>query len=127
MGMGILTVESRIYKCGVFSNKGILILLKINGSRSVNSRKLLNIFMKEHLNSFILFTKVSTLLHPPSLTSLCPHSARLGGWLQSKSNILLAFQHKINTFFIDILQLASCQPTTMKNNKAVIDVVNKIF
>ena len=38
MEMGILTVKSKIYKFGVFSNKGILILLKINGSRLVNSR-----------------------------------------------------------------------------------------
>ena len=63
MGMGILTVESRIYKFGVFSNKGTLILLKINGSRSANSRQLLSILIKEHLNGFTLFTEVSTLLH----------------------------------------------------------------
>ena len=28
MGMGILTVESKIYKFGIFSNKGVLILKK---------------------------------------------------------------------------------------------------
>ena len=41
------------------------------------------------------------------------------------SNILPAFQHRINTFSFNILWLASCCPTSGKNNKAVIDVVNK--
>ena len=66
MGMGILTFRSKIYKFGVFSNKGILILLRMNGSRSMKSRQLLSIFIEEHLNGFVLFTEGSTLLHPPS-------------------------------------------------------------
>ena len=58
MGMGILIVTSKICKFWVF-----LILLKINGSRSVKTRQLINIFIKEYLYGFVLFTEVSTPLH----------------------------------------------------------------
>ena len=61
--MGILTVKSKLYKFGVFSKKRILTLLKMNGPRSVNSRQLLSMFIKEHLNGFVLFTEMSTPLH----------------------------------------------------------------
>ena len=50
MGMQILRVKSKIYKFGVFSNKGILILLKINASRSVHFRWLLSIQVGSCLN-----------------------------------------------------------------------------
>ena len=56
MDMGILTVKSKIYEFGVFSNKGNLILLKIKGSRSVKSRQLLRIFIEEDLDGLIQFT-----------------------------------------------------------------------
>ena len=42
-------------------------------------------------------------------------------------NILPAFQYQVNTFSVDILWSASCQLTSGKNNKALIDVINKIF
>ena len=63
MEMAILTVKSKMYMFGVFSNIGILILLKINGSRSVNSRRRINVLIKDHLYGFVLFTQMSTPLH----------------------------------------------------------------
>ena len=43
------------------------------------------------------------------------------------SNVLPAFQSEINTFSYDILWLAGHCLTRGKDNKAVIDVVNKSF
>ena len=87
------------------------------------------IFIRDHLDSFVLSTEVSTPLHPPAKVCYVPIVQHDVGWAAGVQmlNILPAFQHKINSFSFDILWLAGHHPTSGKNNKAVIDVVNKIF
>ena len=110
MGMGFLTVKSRIYKFGVFSNKGILILLKINGPISVNSRQLLSIFMKNI--GMVLYCLPMCQLHYIPRAKLC-YALIAPGWIVGHSpnvNVLPAFQHEINTFLFNILRSTGCQP-----------------
>ena len=87
------------------------------------------ILLRDHLDSFILSIEMSTPLHPPAKLCYVPivqHDVGQSADIQM-SNILPAFQCEIKTFSFHILWLASWHPTSGKNNKAVIDVVNKIF
>ena len=63
------------------------------------------IFIRDHLDSFILPIEMSTLLHPPAKLHYAPiaqHDVRQSARVQM-SNILLAFWCEINTFSFDIL------------------------
>ena len=87
------------------------------------------IFIRDHLDSFILSIKMSTALHLPAKLYYVPivqHDVGQSAGVQM-SNILPAFQCEINTFSFNILWLASHYPTCRKNNKAVIAVVNEIL
>ena len=87
------------------------------------------IFIRDHLDSFVLSIKMSTPLHPPQLNVTMPHSAAWC-WVVSQSpNVkhFTGFSVWDKQFSFDILWLAGHLPTCGKNNKAVIDVVNKIF